>query len=72
MALTVLMVALVQTSDEDDDISLLSLCHSLSGKFFLRTGLIERTAYCHAIVTLYGVSHITTDVVKGWALSIEV
>ena len=63
VTLAVLMATLVQTSDKDHHISLLGLGHSLSSELSLRTGLIERAAYRHTIVTLDRIANITTSVV---------
>ena len=60
MPLTILMVALVQSAEEDDDISLTGFLHGLSREFCSTTGLIETTAYGHTIVTLHSVAHIPT------------
>ena len=59
----VLMIALVQTSDENDDISIFCLFHSLCREFGLRTGLIERTAYGDAVVALDGIANVATSII---------
>ena len=63
VTLAVLMSTLVQTSDKDHHIGLFGFLHSLSREFCLRTGLIERTTYSDAIITLDGIAHIATSVV---------
>ena len=55
------MIALVESTKEDDHIGLTGLLHSLSDEFIGRAQIIERTAYCDAIVTLDGVAHVTTS-----------
>ena len=62
MSLTVLIVALVKSTEEDDHIGLLGLDHSLSPQFLGRTSLIERAPHGHTIVALDGVTDIATGV----------
>ena len=63
MTLTVLMIALVQSTYKDDHISLTGFLDSLLQEFFLRAHLIETAAYGDTIVTLYGVAHIATSII---------
>ena len=72
VALAVLMVALVQSANEDDDISLTGFLHGLADQLVLGACLVERAPYGDAVVALHGVAHVATGVVKCWALSIEV
>ena len=71
VTLTILEVTLVQTSEEDDDISLLGFFHSLSSQLSLRTGLAKAATYRHAIKALDGITHIATSVVDGRGLTAE-
>ena len=71
MTLTILEVALVKTTEEDDDISLLGFFHSLSSQLSLRTGLAKAATYRHAIKALDGITHIATSVVDGRGLTAE-
>ena len=62
MTFAVLMVALVEATEKDNDISLTGLFYCLSSEFGLSAGLVERTSYSDAVVALDGIADVTTSV----------
>ena len=71
MTLAVLMVALVEATDEDDDISFTGLFYCLSSEFGLSAGLIERTAYSNAVVALDGIANVASRVLQARDAGLE-
>ena len=63
MTFAVLMITLVQATNEDHHISLTGFLHRLCGELSLRAGLIERTAYGDAVIALDGITDIAPRVV---------
>ena len=60
--LTVLIVALVKSTEEDDHIGLLGLGHCLCLQLLGRASLIERAPHGHTVVALDGVTDIATGI----------
>ena len=63
MTLTILVIRLVKTSEDNNHVSLASLLHCFGTKFLSAAFLSNVPAYGNSIKALYGVAYIAAGVV---------
>ena len=64
MPFTVLIVALIQATNEYHHIGRLGFLYSLTNQILFRAIIIKTTTYRHSVIALYGITDITTSEVN--------